>query len=84
MVQGEIQTAVLIGAGNVGWHLGHTLNEKGIRILQVLSRSEPSCKELAAIFHADYSTRLEQMKSIAGIIIIAVPDSQIGKVIDQG
>jgi predicted short-subunit dehydrogenase-like oxidoreductase (DUF2520 family) len=81
MAQREIKTAVLIGAGNLGWHLGQTLHEKGIRILQVLSRSEPSCKELAVLLHADCSTRLEQMKSTAGIIIIAIPDTQIDKVI---
>jgi len=56
---------------------------KGIRILQVLSRSESSCKELAAVLHTGYSTRLEQMKNFAGIIIIAVPDSQIGQVIER-
>jgi len=83
MVQGEIQTAVLIGAGNVGWHLAHILHKKGISILQVLSRSESSCKELAAVLNTDYSTRLEQMKNFAGIIIIAVPDSQIGQVIER-
>jgi predicted dinucleotide-binding enzyme len=84
MAQGEIKTAVLIGAGNLGWHLGQTLHEKGIRILQVLSRSGLSCKELAVLLHTDYSTRPEQIKSTAGIIIIAVPDNQIEKVIGHG
>jgi predicted short-subunit dehydrogenase-like oxidoreductase (DUF2520 family) len=83
MASGEIKTAVLIGAGNLGWHLGHILHEKGINVLQVLSRSEASCKELAAALHAGYSTRMDQITRKADIIIIAVPDSQIAKVISR-
>jgi predicted short-subunit dehydrogenase-like oxidoreductase (DUF2520 family) len=83
MSQGEIRTAVLIGAGNVGWHLGQILNEKGIRILQVISRSETSCKELAGLFHTGHSTSLKQLVDAAGIIIIAVPDINIDEVISQ-
>src|SRR4030043_1251742 len=81
MIQTEIRTAVLIGAGNLGWHLGHVLNEKGIRIVQVFSQSEPSGKELAALFHADFSTDLKRLAETAGIIIIAVPDINITDVI---
>jgi predicted short-subunit dehydrogenase-like oxidoreductase (DUF2520 family) len=83
MKQGEIKTAVLIGAGNLGWHLGITLHEKGIRVLQVISRSEESCKELAGVLHADYSTSLQELAAEAGIIILAVPDSRIEEVIVQ-
>jgi predicted short-subunit dehydrogenase-like oxidoreductase (DUF2520 family) len=81
MGQSEIQTVVLIGAGNVGWHLGLALNEKGIRILQVISKSQASCKELADLLHADYTTSLQQLETEAGIIILAVPDSQIDAII---
>jgi predicted short-subunit dehydrogenase-like oxidoreductase (DUF2520 family) len=83
MMQGEIKTAVLIGAGNVGWHLGHALNEKGIRVLQVISKTRNSCKELAGLLHADYTTSLQQLAAEAGIILIAVPDSRIEEVIRQ-
>jgi predicted short-subunit dehydrogenase-like oxidoreductase (DUF2520 family) len=83
MMQGEIKTAVLIGAGNVGWHLGLTLHEKGIRVLQVISRSQESCKVLAGLLHADYRTSLQELATEAGIIILAVPDSRIDEVIGQ-
>jgi len=82
-MQGEIKTAVLIGAGNVGWHLGHALNEMGIRVLQVISKSPSSCKELAGLLHADYTTSLQQLAPEAEIIVIAVPDSRIEEVIRQ-
>ncbi|MBN1414686.1 MAG: DUF2520 domain-containing protein [Bacteroidales bacterium] len=78
-----VQTAVLIGAGNVGWHLGNILNEKGIKILQVISKSESSCKELATLLQAEYDTRLKKLAGDAGIIIVTVPDTQINNVIDQ-
>jgi predicted short-subunit dehydrogenase-like oxidoreductase (DUF2520 family) len=83
MVKSEIQTAVLIGAGNVGWHLGLELNKRGIRILQVISKSQTSCKKLAGLLQADYTTRLQQLEMKAGIIILAVPDSQIDAIIAQ-
>jgi len=81
MKQGEIRSAVLIGAGNLGWHLGLALSEKGIRVLQVISKSRESCKELAGLLHADYTTRSKRLITEAGIIIIAVPDSRIDEVI---
>lgn len=80
---GKIKTAVLIGAGNVGWHLGHLLFQKGYSVLQVISRTESSCRELATRLHAGFSTRLDQLHKDAGIIIIAVPDGQISKVISR-
>jgi predicted short-subunit dehydrogenase-like oxidoreductase (DUF2520 family) len=83
MMQGEIKTAVLIGAGNVGWHIGKALNEKGIRVLQVISKSQSSCRELAGLLHADYTTSPKQLTTEAGIIVIAVPDSRIEEVICQ-
>jgi len=67
----------------VGWHLGLTLNERGIRVLQVISKSKTSCRELAGLIHADCSTSLQQLKTEAGIIFLAVPDSSIDEVIGQ-
>jgi len=83
MKQGDIRSAVLIGAGNVGWHLGIILHEKGIRVLQVISRSRTSCRELAGLVHAESRTSLQQLSKEAGIIILAVPDNHIDEVSDQ-
>jgi predicted short-subunit dehydrogenase-like oxidoreductase (DUF2520 family) len=83
MRQSEIQTAVLIGAGNLGWHLGLALHKKGIRVLQVISKSQTSCRELAGLLHAGYTTSLTQLEKKAGIIILAVPDSRIDAIIGQ-
>ena len=83
MRQSAIRSAVLIGAGNVGWHLGLTLHERGIRVRQVISKSKSSCKELAGLIQADYTTSLDQLETEAGIILIAVPDSQMEEVIGQ-
>lgn len=82
-MQSAIRSAVLIGAGNVGWHLGLALHERGIRVLQVISKSRTSCKELAGLIHAEYTTSLQQLQTEAGIILIAVPDSQLVEVIGQ-
>lgn len=79
----EITSAVLIGAGNVGWHLGLALKAKGVRILQVISRTSRTSGELAGRLGADYDTSLAHLKTEAGIIILAVPDSRLEEVISQ-
>jgi predicted short-subunit dehydrogenase-like oxidoreductase (DUF2520 family) len=83
MAQHDIRTAVLIGAGNLGWHLGQALNQKGVRVLQVISKSVNSGKKLSGILKCDYSTDLKSRIDPVGVIIIAVPDTEIPGVINQ-
>ncbi len=79
----RIETAVMIGAGNLGFNLGLALNKKGIKIKQVISRSTASAKKLALLVDADFSANLSEIKADTDIIIIAVPDREINAVIQQ-
>ena len=79
----RLKTAILIGAGNLGFNLGLALNKKGIKIKQVFSKSTESAKKLAALTGADYSANLNDITEDAGFIIIAVPDDEINAVIQQ-
>ncbi|MBN1159578.1 MAG: DUF2520 domain-containing protein [Bacteroidales bacterium] len=79
----EIQSVVLIGAGNVAWHLGRKLSGAGIRILQVAGRSIRSAKFLADELHTGYAGELQAIRPDADAYVISVSDDSISEVIQQ-
>lgn len=78
-----LHTAVLIGAGNLGFNLGLALHNKGIRIKLVISKSSASARKLASLTGSDFSDNLSNVAAEADIIIIAVPDKEISAVVHQ-
>lgn len=68
---------VIIGAGNVATHLGKRLQKKGHEILQVISRSEKSAKELAVILSCAFTTDIAQVNRAAQVYLFCVPDEEI-------
>lgn len=76
-------TIVLIGAGNVGYHLGQRLLEKGFPIVQVFSRSIEKAAELGRILNTDYTNDWQEVNTLAELYIIAVKDDVIAEVAEQ-
>lgn len=74
---------VLIGAGNVGYHLGNRLYEKGLRIQQVFSRAKEKAEKLASEVNAQAITELSNITLDADLYILAVHDSAIAEVAAQ-
>ncbi len=74
---------VLIGAGNVGYHLGNRLYEKGLRIQQVFSRVKEKAENLASEVNAQAITKLSNITLDADLYILAVHDSAIAEVATQ-
>lgn len=68
---------VLIGAGNVGYHLGLRLFEKGENIVQVFSRKKEKAAFLAKKINSKYTTSLSQVNKKADLYILAVHDEAI-------
>lgn len=77
------QKIVLIGAGNVGTHLGKRLHEKGLNILQVFSRRKKKAKLLAGQIDAKACSDLSKISSKADLYILAVHDDGIRGVAEQ-
>lgn len=75
-----IKSAIVIGAGNVAWHLGHSLLLNGIRITAVVNRTKSRGKQLADSLGANYAATFEEAGSEADIIILAVSDDVIASV----
>jgi len=73
----------LIGAGNVGVHLGKRLYKKKVKIHQVFSRTLENAKYLGDQINAAYTNQLEEIDGLADIYILAIKDDLIGRVGEQ-
>lgn len=68
---------ILMGAGNLAWHLGPALRDAGYSILQVFSRSEDSARSLAERLDSRWTTDPGQLEPDADIQVFCVSDRVI-------
>ncbi|MBN1952234.1 MAG: DUF2520 domain-containing protein [Bacteroidales bacterium] len=73
----------IVGAGNVAWHLGHALKEKGHKISRIMSRTPEKGEELASSLRAAYSQSFHVPEGSCEILILAIRDDALEKVITQ-
>ncbi len=76
----QIKTVVVIGSGNVAWHLTQALYKAGLEILQVCSPSSKRAGKLAEKVGAAIATQCEKVVANADFYLLAVPDGKIGEV----
>ena len=74
---------ILIGAGNVGYHLGRALHKAGVNIIEVFSRVEEKAAKLAKKIDAKPQTSLNKLSDAADLYIIAVKDDAIFAVAEE-
>lgn len=74
---------VLIGAGNVGYHLGKALHRAGEEIVQVYSRQVQKARALANLTESEYTTDLKQIRRDGDLYLLAVKDDAIRTVAVQ-
>lgn len=80
----QLEQVVLIGAGNVAWHLGKRLQQNGIRIAQVYSRHLPNAQRLAKGLDCPATDRLATVLPLNDCLyLIAVRDDAIVPVAEQ-
>jgi predicted short-subunit dehydrogenase-like oxidoreductase (DUF2520 family) len=68
---------ILLGAGNLAWHLGPALRDAGYRILQVFSRTEDHARSLASRLGVEWTTDEGGLNPEAGILLFCVSDRAI-------
>jgi predicted short-subunit dehydrogenase-like oxidoreductase (DUF2520 family) len=73
----------LAGAGNVAWHMGRALAQKGYVIRKVLDRTASSSKQLAKELNAESSGTPEDGIADTDACLICVSDDAISSVIEQ-
>lgn len=71
---------VIVGAGNVAWHLAKELQKQEQEIVQVYNRSVQPAMSLARRLKCDFTTRIDDLYTEADLYIIAVKDSAIAEV----
>jgi len=76
-------TITLIGAGNVGFHLGKRLFKKGIVVKEVYSRNIDNAAFLANKIKAKAINKISRINPDSDLYIIAVKDDAIGLVCEQ-
>ncbi len=75
----EINTVILLGAGNVATHLGKALSSASIDVMQVYSRTLESAENLASELSCRSTNRIEHLDQRADLYVIAVADDAIEK-----
>ena len=68
---------VILGSGNVAFHLAKAFTENHITVSQIYGRNEKDLKKIAILNSIPYST--DQL-DVADLYIIAVSDSSVGEV----
>jgi len=68
---------ILIGAGNLGFHLGKKLFEEGLVVQQVFSRKKINAKRLAKLIDAEPISNLDKISKEGDLYILAIPDNII-------
>ena len=79
----DINKTVILGAGNVAWHLGHGLLKNGISVVQVYNRNPEHGRSLADSLKAKYIDSPDKLIKNAGLYVIAVSDDAIGSLAGQ-
>ena len=72
---------VILGAGNVAWHLGHQLKTAGHNIVQVYNRTTFKGEALAHELDAAFTNKLDEVDKDAEVYILAVSDHGIDDII---
>ncbi len=75
----RMKNIILIGSGNVNYHLGHALYYAGYNIVQIISRNEKNARNLSCKLNADFETEIDKIKH-ADLVIIGVNDDSIDNI----
>jgi predicted short-subunit dehydrogenase-like oxidoreductase (DUF2520 family) len=79
----NLHDIVIVGAGNMAWHLCHEFKKAGLRITRIINRSDgPAielCKYTGALYSNDFSCSNERSQ----VIIIAISDSYLEEVLNK-
>ncbi|MFO8068215.1 MAG: DUF2520 domain-containing protein [Bacteroidales bacterium] len=76
----SIDNIIIIGAGNVATHLSKAFLKANKKILQVISKTTESAKELASICNCSYTNNLQDIKAGADLYLIAASDKAIKEI----
>lgn len=74
---------LLVGAGNLAWHLGPALQRAGFDVVQVFSRTMASAEKLGKRMGIPFTNDMADLSKEARMIILAVADDAIAPVLES-
>ncbi len=83
MKAGRKHDIVIIGAGNVAYHLAHQFKKAGHRILQVFSKTEEPAEFLAEEVQASFTDDIKAINRHGSLYLIAVNDDAVEILAEQ-
>lgn len=83
MPKPEIRTVVIMGSGNMAWHMGYWLTRSGIRVNQIFSRNVEKGKLLADELSTEFTNRLDRLHEHSDMYLLTVSDDALASVIRQ-
>jgi len=78
-----MKKSIIIGSGNVAWHLAHWLPYCGCCVVQIFGRTLTSAQSLAMEIGAEYTNDFTEILPDADIYIYAVSDDALSSVIQN-
>ncbi len=79
----QISRIVMIGAGNVAFHLSQAFADAGCTIVQVYSRSLSSAGALGATHSCPFTDRMDSLLPGADLYVIAIADDAIPELLKR-
>lgn len=79
----DISTIVILGAGNLSWHLSLALHHAGLKILSIYNRNIEKAQKIANEVNTVAIDKLSEIPSNADLYLLAVSDQAISELIDQ-
>ena len=76
----SIKKMVLIGTGNIAWHLGHALAKVGVDVLQVYDRRPEKAQSFANQLNASPISDFRDIIEDADLYLVCVSDAAIAEV----
>lgn len=77
----EYYNIVIVGSGNVAWHLGPELENAGHRVVEIFSRNSKNARSFQnRLYQAEINSSLDFSESSADIVMLCVSDDAIEEV----
>ncbi len=79
----NIKSIVIIGTGNLAWHLAHLFKKHNLEVAQIYGRNENAAAALAKEILCDYTSDIKQINQSADLYLIALTDHAISNLAAQ-
>jgi predicted short-subunit dehydrogenase-like oxidoreductase (DUF2520 family) len=73
----SIQSIVILGTGNLAWHLAHLFKAHAFDVVQIYGRNATSAKALADEVNTDFTSEIKNIYQNANLYLMAVSDHAI-------